>query len=121
MKSHSDVVLTLEGSQTVDKIAPLPVIFSFEGTKLKMYNSLAFGEVNIVGGPVVAIVQERGIAEDARDEVGVECEPLHSTLDAVEALTPASERDLSMIKQFSLAMLKLRSRRILEHMSLQKC
>ncbi|MDA4131423.1 MAG: molybdopterin-dependent oxidoreductase, partial [Thaumarchaeota archaeon] len=88
------VVLTLDGAALKDKVHSLPITFSFLGTKLTECRCLAVDRVKYVGEPVAAVVaSDRGTAEDARDEVEVDYEPLEPSIDLLQA----SENENSVV------------------------
>ena len=82
----SGVVRVLDGEELSKNVDPLPVIFSFHGTKVPKHRALAQGRVRYVGEPVAAIVAtSRGAAEDAREEVLIDYAPLNAVTNAERA------------------------------------
>jgi carbon-monoxide dehydrogenase large subunit len=85
--SDARVVLALSGSDVFAKIAPLPIIFAFHGTRLPKQPCLAHEGVRFVGEPVAIIVaKDRGTAEDASDNVRVEYSALDPIIDPLKAV-----------------------------------
>lgn len=86
-------IVCLDGESVKDAIMPLPIIFMFHGTKPVSYRCLAVHKVRFVGEPVAVVLSDdRSIAEDARDDVDVEYEPLLPLVDAVYATDDKAPR-----------------------------
>src|SRR3984893_17023141 len=82
-KQGEGIVLALDGQQIAGKIDPLPIMFSFHGTKLPKYPCLAVDKVRFVGEPVALVVgSARSLVEDARDEIEIDYSPIVSVVRA---------------------------------------
>lgn len=87
------VKLVLTGAEILDQIQPQVCVFAFAGQRDPETRCLAIEVVRYVGEPVAVVVAvDPFIAEDARDLIRVEYQPLPVVIDPEAALAPDATR-----------------------------
>jgi aerobic carbon-monoxide dehydrogenase large subunit len=85
------VVAILTGVDMVNDLRPLDIAMPLPGLKKPERWPLALGKVRYVGDPIATILAESpSIAEDARDLIEVDYEPLAAVVDPEVALVPGT-------------------------------
>jgi carbon-monoxide dehydrogenase large subunit len=85
------IVAILTGADLVNDLRPLDIAIPLPGLKKPDRRPLALGKVRYVGDPIAIILAESlSIAEDARDLVEVDYEPLAAVVDPEAALVPGA-------------------------------
>ncbi len=85
------VIAVLTGTDVAHELRPLDIAIPLPGLKKPDRRPLAQGKVRYVGDPIAIVLAENlSIAEDARDMVEVDYEPLAAVVDPEAALDPGT-------------------------------